>query len=102
MIIKMQIRDELTSEEAILQYDDTPNQKVIWGLVDGSDELREKIEEYFSNDRDYRIPTGDGIDEYEPIQGSPLKAVQFFEMAMCEMLFEINVRMVKALNVENE
>jgi len=96
MIVKMQIRDEITEEEAILQYDDDPTQRVvIWGVVDGSVELAAKLDRYFNKESTFKMPTDPETDEFEFQTGTPISSVPFFELSLSKMFHNIRVKLLK-------
>ena len=96
MIVKMQIRDERTQEEAILQYDGDPSQRTVtWGLIDGSVELASKLDRYFHKESTFKMPTDPETDEFEIQNGVPIKSLTFFELSLSKMFFNIRVKLLK-------
>jgi hypothetical protein len=103
MIIRMEIMDMNTGDEGVLQYDDNPKQTAVqWGLFEGPVELRDKLTEYFATKQTFKIAKSDGIDDYERAEGLPTEDVDFFQLSLCKMFLNIDVRLGKVLNVKEE
>jgi len=100
MIIRIPVMDMTNGNEGILQYDDNPDQKFIqWGLLDGTEALREKLQKYFSTERKFDIPDNASIDGYEEHSGKPISDIDFFQLSLCGLFRDIDVKLGKALNI---
>lgn len=103
MISRVPIMDTKTGDEAILQYDDNPDQRaVLYGVIDGSEALQAKLKKYFNKKRKFNIPETDVIDDYRVDTAKPVENITYFELSLCTMYRMIGVKMDKFLNVKAE
>ena len=99
MIKRISIEDTTNGDEGILQYDDDPNQKIIiWGLQDGPDTLRVKLNKYFSTERTVKVAVSDVMDDYEEISGLPVKDINIFQLSLNTLFINTGIKLNKMLN----
>lgn len=98
MLVKISIKDTKTGEEGFIQYDDDTEQRsVAWGVPDASDALRKKLQKYFINPRDFKIPVSQETDEYEVRRGVPILDIMYFELSLSTLFAKIGVKLGKEI-----
>jgi len=103
MIIRLLIMDISNGDEAILQYDNDPSKRfIVWGLFEGPDRLRKKLQKYFTTDITVKIPLTGAIDDYDEVTDKPINNIDHFQLSLNMMNHKIKVRLEELLNVEPE
>ena len=99
MILRFQIEDTETGDEGVLQYDDDPAQKVItWGLFEGPDTLRDKLEKYLTTERTVSVAVSQQIDDFEAVTAKPVKDINVFQLSLNTLFINTGIRLGKVMN----
>jgi len=97
MIVKMQVKDENNNKDYLLQYDNSPDQRVVtWGLVGADEATIAKVKKYFAKKQEFKSPISDDVlDAYKVVKARPIESIEYFEWALCELYVTLNLKLGK-------